>query len=92
MSSETPEFISSVRINENGEDHICRHCERIFRSNRGLNQHYRSCKENIGSEYEPVKERHECIEHQQIQQRVQQRRVLHKNPTRGATIPPTYLR
>ena len=30
--------------------------------------------------------------HQQIQQGVQQRRVLHKNPTRGTTIPPMYLR
>ena len=42
MSSETPEFIASVQINENGDDHICRHCERTFRSNRGLNQHLRS--------------------------------------------------
>ena len=61
MPSETPEFIASVRINENGDDHLCRHCERILRSNRGLNQHLRSCKQNIGSEYEPAKERHECI-------------------------------
>ena len=30
--------------------------------------------------------------HEQIQQGVQQRSVLHKNPTRGATIPLTYLR
>ena len=29
--------------------------------------------------------------HEQIQQGVRQRRVLHKSPTRGATIPPTYL-
>ena len=62
MSSETPEFIASVRINENGGDHICRHCERTFRSNRGLNQQLRSCKQDIGNEYEPAKERHECIE------------------------------
>ena len=62
MSSETPEFIASVRINENGDDHICRHCERTFRSNRSLKQHLRSCKKNIGSEYEPAKERHICIE------------------------------
>ena len=62
MSSETPEFIASIRINENGDDHICRHCERTIRSNGGLNQHLRSCKQNIGSEYEPAKERHERIE------------------------------
>ena len=62
MSNETPEFIASVRINENGDGHICRHCERTFRSNRSLNQHLRSCKQNIRSEYEPAKERHECIE------------------------------
>ena len=62
MSSETPELIASVRINENGDDHICRHYERTFRLNRGLNQHLRSCKQTIGSEYEPAKERHECIE------------------------------
>ena len=62
MSNEMPELIASVRINENGDDHICRHCERTFRSNRGLNQHLRSFKQNIGSEYEPAKERHECIE------------------------------
>ena len=62
MSNETPEFIASVRINENGDDHICRHCERTFRSNRGLNQHLRSCKQNIGSGYDPAKERHKCIE------------------------------
>ena len=37
MSSETPEFIVSVRINENYDGHICRHCKKIFRSNRGLN-------------------------------------------------------
>ena len=59
ISSETPEFIASVRINENGDDHICRHCERTFRSNRGLNQHL---KQHIGSEYGPAKERHDCIE------------------------------
>ena len=62
MSNEMPELIASVRINENGDDHICRHCERTFRSNRGLNQHLRSRKQNIGSECEPAKERHECIE------------------------------
>ena len=62
MSNDTPEFIASVRINENGEDHICRHWERTFRSNRGLNQHLRSCKQNIRSEYEPAKKRHECLE------------------------------
>ena len=62
MSNETPEFIALVRINQNGNDHICRHCERTFRLNRGLNQHLRSFKQNIGSEYEPAKERHECIE------------------------------
>ena len=62
MSNETPEFIASVRINENGDDHICRHCERTFRSNRGLNQHLQSCKQNIRSKYESSKERHKCIE------------------------------
>ena len=62
MSSETLEFIASLRINENGDDHICRHCERTFRSDRGSNRHLRSCKENIGSEYEPAKERRECTE------------------------------
>ena len=62
MSNETLEFIASVRINENGDDHICRHCERTFRSNRRLNQHLRSCKQNIGSKSEPVKKRHKCIE------------------------------
>ena len=62
MSNETPEFIALVQINENGGDHICWHCERVFWSNRSLNQHLWSCKQNIGSEYEPVKERHECIE------------------------------
>ena len=62
MSNETPEFIASVRVNENGDDHICQHCERTFQSNRGLNQHLRSCKKNMRSEYEPAKERHECIE------------------------------
>ena len=62
MSSKTPEFIASVRINDNGDDRICRHCERTFRSNRSLNQHLRSCKQNIGSKYELAKERHECIE------------------------------
>ena len=62
MSNETPEFIASVQINENGGDHICWHCERVFWSNRSLNQHLWSCKQNIGSEYEPVKERHQCIE------------------------------
>ena len=62
MSSKMPELIASVRTNENGDDHICCHCERNFRSNRRLNQHLRSCKQNIGSEYEPAKERHECIE------------------------------
>ena len=41
---------------------FCRHCERTFRWNRGLNQHLRSCKQNIGSECEPANERHECIE------------------------------
>ena len=61
-SNETPEFIASVRINENGDDHIFWHCESTFRSNRGLNQHLRSCKQKIGSEYEPAKERHKCIE------------------------------
>ena len=54
MSVETPEFIASVRINENADDHICRHCERTFRSNRRLNQHLRSCKQNIESEYEKL--------------------------------------
>ena len=62
MSNDTPEFIVSVRINENGEDQICRPWERTFRSNRGLNQHLRSCKQNIRSEYEPAKKRHECLE------------------------------
>ena len=62
MSSESPEFIASVRINKNGDEHICRHCEKTFRSNRGLNQHLRSRKQNIESEYEPAKEKHECIE------------------------------
>ena len=62
MSSETPEFIASVLINENGDEHVCRHCERIFRPNWGLNQQLRSCKQNIESEYEPAKERHQCIE------------------------------
>ena len=62
MSSETPEFIASVQINENGDDHICQHCEETFPSNRGLNQHLRSWKQNMGSEYELAKERHECIE------------------------------
>ena len=62
MSSETSEFIASVRINKNGDDHICRHCDRTFRSNRGLNQHLRSCKQNIGREYKPAKERQECTE------------------------------
>ena len=38
MSNDIPEFIASIRINENGKDHICRHCKRTFRSNRGLNQ------------------------------------------------------
>ena len=57
-----PEFIASVRINDNGDDRICRHCERTFRSNRGLNQHLRSCKQTIRSKYELAKERHECIE------------------------------
>ena len=61
MSNETPEFIASIRINENGDD-ICRHCERTFRLNRSLNQHLRSCKQNIRNKYEPAKERHECIE------------------------------
>ena len=51
-----------MRINENGDDHICRHCERTFRSNRGLNQHLRACQQNIGSEYDPVKQRHKSIE------------------------------
>ena len=38
MSNETPEFIASVRINENDDDIAkLRHCERTFRSNRGLN-------------------------------------------------------
>ena len=62
MSSETPEFIAFVRINENGDGHICRHYERTFWSNRGLNQHLISCKQNIASKYQPAKERHECIE------------------------------
>ena len=51
-----------MRINDNGDDRICRHCERTFRSNRGLNQHLRSCKQTIRSKYELAKERHECIE------------------------------
>ena len=62
MSSETPEFITSVRINKNGDDHICGHCERTFRSNRGLNQHLKWCKQNMGSECEPANGRHEHIE------------------------------
>ena len=53
MSSETPEFIAFVRINANGDDRICWHCERTFRSNRGLNQHFRSCKQNM-IEYERI--------------------------------------
>ena len=62
MSSETPGFLAFLQINENGDDHICRHYERTFQSNRGLNQHLRSCKQNIASEYEPAKERRESIE------------------------------
>ena len=62
MSSETPEFITSVRINKNGDDHICRHCKQTFRSNRDLNQHLRWCKQNMGSEYEPANGRYEHIE------------------------------
>ena len=27
MSSKMPELIASVRTNENGDDHICCHCE-----------------------------------------------------------------
>ena len=61
MSNEIPEFIASIQINENGKDHICRHCKRTFRLNRGLNQHIRSWKQNVGSECEAAKERHECI-------------------------------
>ena len=54
MSNEMPELIASVRINENGDDHICRHCERTFRSNRGLNQYLRSGKQNIRSKYRNI--------------------------------------
>ena len=53
MSSETPEFIASVWINANGDGHICWHCKRTFRSNRGLNQQFRSCKQNM-IEYERI--------------------------------------
>ena len=36
--------------------------KRLFDQTGGLNQHLQSCKQNIGSEREPAKERHECIE------------------------------
>ena len=62
MSSETPEFITSVPINKNGDDHICWHCEQTFRSNSGLNQHLRWCKQKMRSECEPANGRHEHIE------------------------------
>lgn len=62
MSSASQEFSPSVRINENGGDHICRHCERTFRSNRGLNQHLRSCKQNTVGENESEKETQENTE------------------------------
>ena len=32
-----------------------------------------------------------AYKHQQMQEGVQQRRVLHTSPARGATIPPMYL-
>ena len=62
MSSETPGFLALVQINENCYNHICQHYERTFQSNRGLNQHLRACKQNIGREYEPAKEKRESIE------------------------------
>ena len=34
----------------------------LFDWTGGLSQHLRSCKQNIGSEFEPAKERHECTE------------------------------
>ena len=46
MSSATSESTAFVPINVNGNKHIGCHCERTFRSNRGLNQHLRSYKLN----------------------------------------------
>ena len=61
MSSETLQFIASVRINENGDDHICRHCERFDRTEVETNtlDHANKTQEANKSQKKRIQE---CIE------------------------------
>ena len=66
MWNTTPNFTASISINVNGDENICYQCVRAFRSNRGLDQHLRSSKQNTTAntldELETTNDRNEGIE------------------------------
>ena len=66
MSITTPDSAASVLVLVNGDGHIYHQCDRTFRSNRGLNQHLRSCKQNTTTntldELETSNERNETTQ------------------------------
>ena len=43
MSNTGSDRLANASTDANGDSHVCAECNRRFRTNRGLNQHLRSC-------------------------------------------------
>ena len=43
MSNTGSDRLVNTSTDANGDSHVCAKCDRCFRTNRGLNQHLRSC-------------------------------------------------